>query len=244
MPSTWLSLTNKLLRRTNDVEITESDFLSCSGIQAAAKDYIQDSVREINTSKPNWPFNAVEHSQALVAGVEEYAWPINFTAAEWGSFQIQKDDTIGNTYQALKLTTRDQWYEQARDRDYESTTDGRDIPEYVFPSHGQGFGVTPSPDAAYPIKFRYYKDPTALSAHDSEVTIPDKFDYVIIAGALMYMSLFKENVDSTQLMKVQFKEGLSNMVNIFLPNESYAYSPRFNYGGGRRSYFKNMWTGQ
>lgn len=244
MPSTWMDLTNKLLRRTNDVEITEADFLSAKGIQAAAKDYIQDVVREINTSKPNWPFNAVEHSQDLEIGVEEYAWPANFTAAEWQSFQIQADSTIGNTFIHLNLTTRDEWYAQMRDIDYQTTTEGRDIPTHVFPSHGQGFGVTPSPNAEYPIKFRYYKDPTALSVYDSQVTIPDKFDYVIIAGALMYMNLFKENVEGFQLSKTQFKEGMSNMVNIFLPNETYVYTPRFAQGGGRKAYFRNMWVGQ
>src|SRR5690349_4470263 len=98
MPSTWIDLTNRLLRRVNDVEIPQSDFASARGVQAAAKDYIQDIVREINTTKTNWPFNAVEHSQTLEAGTEEYAWPANFTAAEWGSFQIQADDTIGNQF--------------------------------------------------------------------------------------------------------------------------------------------------
>jgi hypothetical protein len=244
MPSTWMELTNKLLRRTNDVEITESDFASAKGIQAAAKDYIQDVVREINTTKPNWPFNAVEHSQSLNTGVEEYAWPINFTAAEWDSFQIQANATHGNSFQALHLTTRDEWYTRQRDLDYESLTAGRDLPTHVFPSHGQGFGVTPSPDQDYNIKFRYYKDHTALSLFSSQVTIPDKFDYVIISGALTYMSLFKENIEGVQLMKQQFKEGISNMVNIFLPNETYVYSPRFQLGGGQKSYFKNMWIGQ
>ncbi len=244
MPSTWMELTNKLLRRVNDVEITESNFAAAKGIQAAAKDYIQDVVREINTTKSNWPFNAVEHSQTLVVGTEEYSWPEDFTSAEWGSFQIQADDTIGNDFQVLKLATRDEWYAYARDKDYTSTTDGIDIPEFVFPSHGNGWGVTPSPNAAYPIKYRYYKSPVALSSFDSEITIPDKFDYVIIAGALMYMNLFKENIEGVNMMKVQFKEGINNMVNLYLPNETYVYGARFAPGGGQKSYYKNMWVGQ
>lgn len=244
MPSTFMDLTNRLLRRVNDVEITQSDFLSARGIQATAKDYILDSVREINTTKTNWPFNAVEHSQTLVVGTEEYAWPSDFTAAEWGSFQIQADDTIGNTFQKLKLVTRDEWYAYERDIDYESTTDGRDIPAYVFPSHGQGWGVTPSPNEAYPIKFRYYKNPIDLSAYDDEVTIPNKFDYVILARALHHMNLFKENIEAAAMEDQKFQKGLSNMVNTFLPNETYVFGGRFNAGGGQRSYYRNMWTGQ
>lgn len=244
MPSTFMDLTNRLLRRVNDVEITQSDFLSARGIQAAAKDYILDTVRTINTTKINWPFNAVEHSQTLETGTEEYAWPTNFTAAEWGSFQIQGDDTIGNTFETLQLITRDQWYAYDRDTDYESTTEGRDIPKYVFPSHGQGFGITPSPDEDYPIKYRYYKNPDDLVNYDDEVTIPNKFDYVIMAGALHHMNLFKENIEAAAIEEKKFKDGVANMVNLLLPNETFAFSPRFNAGGGRKAYFKNMWVGQ
>lgn len=243
MPSTYMELTNRLLRRVNDVEITQSDFASARGIQAAAKDYILDTIREINSTKPNWPFNAVEHSQTLVVGTEEYAWPTNFNTAEWGSFQIQADDTIGNKFTVLKHATRDEWYSYQRDTDYDSTTDGIRMPIYVFPSHGNGFGVTPSPNEAFPIKFRYYKNPTDLSAYDDETTIPSKFDYVIMAGALAHMNLFKENLEGAALQEQKFKNGISDMVNLYLPNDTYAFTARFNPGGNTRSRSSGIWNG-
>src|SRR5882762_7873700 len=158
MPSTYMELTNRLLRRVNDVEITEANFPSVRGIQATAKDCILDTIREINSSRIDWPFNAVEHSQSLVIGIEEYAWPTEFTSADWNSFQLQKDDTLNVNHKQLQPISREEWYHNFRDLDYDSEALGKNVPEVCFPSHGNGWGVSPSPNHAYPIKFRYYKN--------------------------------------------------------------------------------------
>ena len=241
--TTYMELTNRLLRRLNEVEISESDFLSVRGIQATAKDCVLDAIREINTTKIDWPFNAVEHSQTLGIGTEEYAWPSQFTAADWNSFQIQKDDVTSDVHKSLKPMSREEWYENVRDRDYDSETVGKNLPSYVFPSHGQGWGVTPSPDKEYSIKYRYYKNPTDLSAFDDEATIPSKFDYVIMAGALYHLNLFKENAEAAAMMEKRFMQGIANMTNLFLPNVIYVYAGKMNLGGGQKSYTGNMWTG-
>lgn len=232
MPSTYMELTNRLLRRVNDVEITESDFLSVRGIQATAKDCVLDTIRELNSSRIDWPFNAVEHSQTMVVGTEEYAWPVDFTAADWNSFQIQKDDTLNINHKQLQPISREEWYHNYRDIDYDSETAGKGIPVLVFPSHGNGWGVTPSPNELYPIKYRYYKNPTDLSAFDDETTIPSKFDYVIMAGALYHMNLFKENSEGVNLVKKKFEDGINDMTNLYLPNPLQIYDTRVNFGGG------------
>lgn len=232
MPSTYMDLTNRLLRRVNDVEITQSQFLGARGLQATAKDCILDTVRELNSSRIDWPFNAVEHSQNLVVGVEEYAWPADFTAADWESFQIQKDDTLDIKHKQLMPISREEWYHNYRDTDYDSGTDGKNIPDFCFPSHGNGWGVSPSPNQAYPIKFRYYKNPTDLVEYNDEVTIPSKFDYVIMAGALYHLNLFKENAEGVAIVKKQFDDGINDMSNLYLPNPLYVYDSRVNFGGG------------
>lgn len=232
MPSTYMELTNRLLRRVNDVELTESAFPSARGIQATAKDCVLDTIRELNSSRIDWPFNAVEHSQSLVIGVEEYAWPIDFTAADWESFQIQKDDTLNINHKQLQPISREEWYHNYRDMDYDSETTGKNMPNFVFPSHGNGWGVTPSPNQAYPIKFRYYKNPDDLVLFDDQVTIPSKFDYVIMAGALYHMNLFKENAEGVAIVRKKFEDGINDMTNLYLPNPLYAYDSRVNFGGG------------
>lgn len=237
MPSTYMDLTNRLLRRLNEVEIEEADFASVKNIQATAKDCILDTVREINTAKSAWPFNAVETTQVLTVGTEEYDWPADFSNVDWTSFQILKDDALNINHKKLILINREEWYRYLRDLDYDSETDGRDIPSYVFHGHGEGFGISPSPDQAYTVSYRYYKNPTDLSAYNDQVTIPAKFDYVIMAGALYQMNLFKENIEGTNLMRQRFERGLDTMTQLFLPNPIDIQGGVVNFGGG--AYYNN-----
>ncbi len=242
MPTTYIDLTNRVLRRLNETQISVSDFPSVTGIHAAAKDSVLDAIRQINTTKIDWPFNAVEHTQVLVVGTEEYAWQSDFTAADWDSFQIQRDDTLSILNRTLKPLARDQWYKRFRDQDYDTTTTGKSQPVFIFPSHGQGFGLTPSPERAYTLKYRYYKNPTDLDLYTDQTTIPSKFDYVIVAGALYHMDLLKENAESSDRAEKRFNEGIKNMVNVFLPNATNAYDTRVAFGGGMGSGMR-MWTG-
>ena len=156
MASTYLQLCNMVLRRINEVEIASDEFSSVRGVQALVKDAVKAAVAKVNQAEFEWPFNAAEHTETLVAGQTEYSWPSYFKIADWNSFQIQKNDSLGTGFKTLSPIDRDEWYKNNRDDDYEAGNAGRSVPDFVFPSHGEGFGVTPSPDAAYSIRFRYY----------------------------------------------------------------------------------------
>lgn len=204
MATTYMELTNRLLRRIGEVVIVQADFASVTGIHAAAKDAINDALREIMTSHYQWSFNAVEQTDTLVAGTFEYAWPDDFKSVEWKSFQIQKDDSLSVQTTTLKPIERDyyyskDWYEEDRDGISDSTRRG--VPTYVFQTHGQGFGLTPNPDAAYSLKYRYYKSFTPLSAYDDETLVPTEFDHVIVLGALVHMNYFLDNNEQAKIVK-------------------------------------------
>lgn len=241
MGSTYLDLTNKLLRRLNEVEISQSDFPSVRNIQSTAKDAIFDTVNHINNHKPFWPFNATSTTQILTIGQEIYAWPADFVVADWTSFQLVKDDTLGVKSQNLKILPRELWQRYVKDLDDDAGATGRGIPNNVFPYHGENFGVTPSPEAAYSVTYRYYKDPTPIDLYDDEVTIPSRFDYVIIAGALMHMYNFKDNIEAYDRIKSDFKTYLSDMTFQLIPNDDSVYAVQTNRGGGRYNGF--IWTG-
>ena len=68
MPSTYIDLTNALLRRLNEVEIEVADFADVRGVQALAKDAVRASIAKINAAEFEWPFNSAEHSQSLTVG--------------------------------------------------------------------------------------------------------------------------------------------------------------------------------
>lgn len=242
MGSSFLKLTNDLLRRINEVELTETNFSSTRGIQTVAKDCVNDSLREICQQRWEWPFHAVEHSQQLQIGEHEYAWPVDFHSVDWNSFQIRKDDTLNINNRHLKVINRDEWYSFGKDTDENSDPDGMRIPSFVFRSHGNGFGISPSPDKEYTIEFRYYKSPSELVNFGDKTDIPKKFDNVILWGSLYNMNLFRENAQGSSIAQEKFKQGLSNMYSLLINRQAEVMTDtRLNFGNNIGSTFSGKY---
>ena len=108
-------------------------------------------------------------------------------------------------YKSLTFIERDVWYRDYRDQDDSAGTSGTSIPDFVFPSHGNGYGVSPSPDKAYTVKFRYYLTHTGLDLYSDTSRIPTNHDAVVIDGALFYMYLFKDNMEAAQISAGSFQ---------------------------------------
>lgn len=216
MPSTFLNLTNQVLRRLNEVELTQSDFGNARGVQALAKDSVRNAVQKINQTEFEWPFNAAEHTQELVTGQEEYSWPPYHKIADFNSFQILKDESLKTGYKTLHFIERDVWYKKYRDADYEAGAQGRDIPEFVFPSHGNGYGVSPSPNAPYTLRFRYYMNNPALDKWDDEVRIPEIYDNTIVEGSLYYLYMFRDNAEAANISATVFEQGVKEMRTLLI----------------------------
>jgi len=205
-----------VLRRINEVEIAQADFGTVRGVQALVKDAVRAAIAKINQAEFEWPFNASEHTQVLSAGRTEYDWPDYFKIADFNSFQIQKDDSLATGYKTLSAIERDDWYREYRDTDYEAGSAGRGIPDFVFPSHGTGFGVTPSPDKAYSVRFRYYLNYADLTAYDDVTRIPESFDTVIVDGALYHLYMFKDNLDAANAAFIAFQSGLKDLQTLYI----------------------------
>lgn len=229
MPSTYLDLCNKVLRRLNEVEIASDDFANVRGVQALVKDAVKAAVAKINQAEFEWPFNAAEHTQTLVAGQTEYSWPAYFKVCDWNSFQIQKDASLDVNYKVLKYVDRDVWYKFHRDADYDAGNAGRGVPDMVFPSHGNGFGVTQSPDAAYQVRFRYYMNYSDISAYNDVTRIPDSFDTVLVDGALYHLYMFRDNLEAAQAAYIAFEDGIKDLQTLYINNYEYIRDTRVNF---------------
>lgn len=234
MGSTYLNLTNRVLRRINEVELTDSSFAAARGMQAVVKDAVRDAILEINQQKWEWPYLAFQNSQVLEVGETEYSWPAPFKSVDWNSFQIRKDSTFGINNTHLKSIDRNFWYEFMKDRDEDNYPNGIALPVYVFKSHGDGFGISPAPDKLYTLEFRYYINETDMVNSTDMTNIPSAFDNVITQGALYHMNLFKEDVQGTGIAQKNFQDGIRAMYSI-LVSESAPQEMRStvtNYGGG------------
>jgi len=209
--STFLSLTNELLRRLNEVQIDQADFPNVKNVQALAKDAINSSIRQMLQDAQEWPFTLVTYEQTLAAGTNTYSFPADYSKADWDTFYIKQLTSENNTPKKLNLITYDQYLTYYRSVEDLSGETGRTDPDYVYMTQDTKFGVTPVPDASYVIEYRYWKYPADLIAFDDTAVIPDRFKHVVIDGAMMYMMLFRSNEQSATMHSQKFEDGIKMM---------------------------------
>ncbi len=209
--STFLSLTNELLRRLNEVQIDQADFANVKNVQALAKDSINSSIRQMLQDAQEWPFTLVTYEQTLAAGTNTYSFPADYSKADWDTFYIKQLTSENNTPKKLNLITYDQYLTYYRSVEDLSGETGRTDPDYVYMTQDTKFGVTPVPDASYVVEYRYWKYPADLVAYDDTAVIPDRFKHVVIDGAMMYMMLFRSNEQSATMNSQKFEDGIKMM---------------------------------
>ena len=73
MASTYLQLTNEVLRDMNEVELTSTTFSTSRGVQTTVKDYINRAIADIINSDLNWPFTHEKGSVDVIAGKALYS---------------------------------------------------------------------------------------------------------------------------------------------------------------------------
>lgn len=232
MASTYLKLVNDVLIHLNQVPLSVNTFDDARALHLMVKNSVNKSILYINSQYHEWPFNAYEHSHPLIKGKTEYAWPLYFKSVDWDSFEIEKDVSLDVNTTHLDKINRDDWYYKFRDLDQDAGSDGRELPRFVFESHGTGFGVTPSPNEVYNIKYRYFVIPNELVNHDDRPTIPSEWDHVIFLGALWFGNLFNENPDGMAAVKQEFKEMINSMRRILINKQDDMRSTVINNGGG------------
>ena len=209
--ATYLNLTNELLRRLNEVTIDSVDFPNVRNIQALAKDAINNSIRTILQSAQEWSFTLATKEQTMTAGTQEYDFPTTLSSVDWESFFIKKLSSADNASQKLPVVSYTEYLEGYRPKDEDAGTDGYAVPVRVYQTQTSKFGVSPIPDDSYVIEYKYWSFPSNLSAYTDVCVIPDRFNHVIITGAMMYMMRFRSNEQSAQLHAKEFEEGIDMM---------------------------------
>ena len=214
--ATFINLTNELLRRLNEVQITESEFTSVKNVQALAKDAINSSIRQMLQDAQEWPFTLTTTTQTLTAGTGTYDFPADYSKADWDTFYIRQLSSENNTPKKLSLITFDQYISTFKSLEDLGGEGARSDPDYVYMTQEEKFGVTPIPNAEYVIEYRYWKYPADLTASSDTALVPDRFKHVIIDGAMMYMMMFRSNEQSAAMHEKKFTDGIDMMRRLII----------------------------
>jgi len=238
MATTYLTLVNDLLRRVNEVTLATSGdgFSTAKNVQAIAKDAINNSIREILQDGHQFPFLKVTQTQTLTAGTKTYDFPDNMASVDWDTFYLNELTSVANTARALPVIPFEQYIHNYRSIEDASGEAGRASPSIVYQTAEEKFGVTPVPDAAYVVDYVYYKVPDDLVLFNTDMIIPDRFKYIVIDGAMVYMMRFRSNEQSAQIHNQKFQDGIKVMRRLLLDDPIAIRSTMIN----RPKYSSNM----
>jgi len=94
MAETYLTLTNKVIARLNEVALTSATFSSARGIQVQCQNSINESIRYINQKEFQYPFNHSTDTEVLTAGVARYSIPATAKTVDYNTFRVVKDSDL------------------------------------------------------------------------------------------------------------------------------------------------------
>ena len=97
MAESYLTLTNKVLARLNEVQLTSTSFATARGIQVQAQNAVNESVRYINQKEFQYPFNHSTKTETLVPGTVRYSIPTTAKTVDYNTFRIVKDSDLGSS---------------------------------------------------------------------------------------------------------------------------------------------------
>ena len=178
MATTYMTLTNEVLRELNEVQLTSANFSDAVGIQAFVKESINKSLNDIANEEPQLPFFSAGvsggtdpfYGNVTVASVAGQRWytlkadsssiTTDYSSIDWDDFYITTISVSGESApfvsKGLKFISLSDWTRYLRDSENADDADSQNYgePKYVIrsPDHRK-FGLSPIPDKVYNVHF-------------------------------------------------------------------------------------------
>ena len=252
MATTYLDITNEVLRELNEVPLTTSTFASATGIQKFVKDSINKSLFDIANEEPQLPFFSAGVSGATdpfygnvtVPSVAGQRWYLlkadssniitDYASVDWDDFYATTINVSGESAphvsKGLKFITHADWKRYYRDSENadDADTQAYGEPKFVIKSpDNRKFGLSPIPDKVYNVHFYAFEKPTRLSSYDDTIVMPDQYSNVITAKARYYVHQFKNNLQQSAFALDDYKKAVKHMKsNLINPTPKYMTDDR------------------
>ena len=252
MATTYLDLTNEVLRELNEIPLTSANFADATGLQKFVKDSVNKSIYDIANQEPQLPFFSAGVSGSTdpfygnvtvptVAGQRFYTLKsdsssitTDYASIDWDDFYVTTINVSGETApyvsKGLKFLTLDDWKRYYRDSENEDDANSQNYgePKFVIKSpDNRKFGLSPIPDKVYNVHFYAFVRPTALSAYDDTMVLPEQYSNIVTARMRYYVWQFKESPQQAAFALDDYKKGMKQMKsNLMNPTPKYMTDDR------------------
>ncbi len=252
MATTYLDLTNEILRELNEIPLTAANFANATGFQKFVKDTVNKSIFDIANEEPQLPFFSAGVSGSTdpfygnvtvptVAGQRFYTLKsdsssitTDYASIDWDDFYVTTINVSGETApyvsKGLRFLTLDDWKRYYRDSENEDDANSQNYgePKFVIKSpDSRKFGLSPIPDKVYNIHFYAFVRPTALSTYDDTMVLPEQYSNIVTARMRYYVWQFKESPQQAAFALDDYKKGMKQMKsNLMNPTPKYMTDDR------------------
>jgi hypothetical protein len=252
MATTYLDLTNEVLRELNEIPLTSANFADAIGLQKFVKDTVNKSIFDIANEEPQLPFFSAGVSGATdpfygnvtVATVAGQRWytlkagsssiTTDYASIDWDDFYVTTINVSGETApyvsKGLRFLTLDDWKRYYRDSENEDDANSQTYgePKFVIKSpDNRKFGLSPIPDKVYNVHFYAFVRPTALSAYDDTMVLPEQYSNIVTARMRYYVWQFKESPQQAAFALDDYRKGIKHMKsNLMNPTPKYMTDDR------------------
>ena len=251
MASTYLDLTNEVLRELNEIPLTSANFANAIGLQKFVKDSINKSIFDIANAEPQLPFFSAGvsgstdpfYGNVTVASVAGQRWytlkadsssiTTDYASIDWDDFYLTTINVSGESSpyvsKGLRFLTLDDWKRYYRDNENSADANSTNAePIHVIKSpDSRKFGLSPIPDKVYNVHFYAFTKPTALDAHGDTMVLPEQYSNVITARTRYYVWQFKESPQQAAFALDDYKKALRSMKsNLMNPTPKYMTDDR------------------
>jgi len=252
MATTYLDITNEVLRELNEIPLTSANFANAVGLQQFVKDSVNKAIFDIANAEPQLPFFAVGESGetdpfygnvtvATTAGTRWYELKASssniandYASIDWDDFYITTINVSGESApyvsKGLTFMTLADWKRYYRDAENadDADTQNHGEPKFIIKSpDSRKFGLSPIPDKVYNVHFYAFDKPTKLSAHGDTVIFPEQYVNVITARMRYYVWQFKESPQQAAFALDDYKKELRQMKsNLMNPTPKYMTDDR------------------
>ena len=251
MATTYLNITNEILRELNEIPLTSANFADALGFQKFVKDAVNKAIFDIANEEPQLPFFATAPSggtdpfygNVTVATVAGQRWytikadssdiTTDYGSIDWDDFYLTTINVSGETSpyvsKGLKFVTLADWRRYYRDNENADDADSQHAEpiRVIRSTDNRKFGLSPIPDKVYNVHFYAYNRPTALSAYDDTIPMPEQYSNVLTARTRYYVHQFKENIQQAAMALDDYKKALRHMKsNLINPQPKYMTDDR------------------
>ena len=206
----------------NEVVLTATNFTAARGYQIQCQNAVNDAINYINQREYGWPFSHATQTETLVASQTRYTVPTGTQHVDYETFRISKDNTLGVDATTLRVLDYKEYVDKYIGQ--ETSTGVGGVPNFVFRTPDNNYGLYPYPDKAYVLKYEYYSRPTALAAATDVPAVPEQFRQVIADGATAYAYQYRGEAQQYGLNFTRFEEGIKHMQSILLNRTDYVRS--------------------